>query len=263
MQLLDLQTFVHVAERGTLTAAAGELGVPTSTVSRRVRRLEDDLGVQLLTRASRSFVLSDDGQALHRRAGPLLRELGEVVADLADGASRPRGLLSVTLPIDLASSAWLAGLFASFSDRHADVRVRLLATNRAVDLADEGVDVALRMHRGQLPARDDLVARRLALVRLARYAASDTSPTLAHALEGQSPRIEANDYGPLAALVLAGAGSAALPEFLAEPLVAEGRLCRIGDVDAPPATLSAVWPRSRHLAPRVRAFIDHAVNALG
>lgn len=266
MNLQDLHTFSLVADLGTFSAAATALGVPTSTVSRRVRRLEDALRVALLTRSSRSFVLTDDGRALQARTAPALRELEHITSDLGDGASTPRGVLTVTVPIDLGGSALVAGLIAGFSRAHPQVRVRLDVTNRTVDLVEESVDVALRVHNG-LPDRDDLVARRLSTLDAAVFA-SATHPTLerriAHAREHdlETAAVVVNDYGPMAELVAAGAGTATLPLFLADPLVATGRLKPIGAVARPAGTLSLVWPRSRHLAPRVRAFIDYAVSAL-
>ena len=103
MNLNDLVAFVRTAELGTFSRAADELGVPKSTVSRRVSRLEEALGMALLVRSSRSFVLSDDGRALYERASPALREVADVERDLLDSASTPRGLLRLTASIDFGS----------------------------------------------------------------------------------------------------------------------------------------------------------------
>ncbi len=280
INLNDLDTFVAVVEAGTFTQAAQQLGVPKSTVSRRVARLEAHLGTGLLTRSSRSFEISDDGLALYARCAPALRDIRDVERDLADSASSPRGRVRVTTSIDVGTSQYLAELLASYSERYRDVRVHLQITNRVVDLLEENIDLGFRSHIGALPSRDDLVTRTIGPVTLGvfaspSYVARHGEPasldalgehrTLSHnraylAEWPAPPDLTADDYRPLASMMAAGAGIGVLPDFVAASYVAEGRLVRVlSDWTVPPATLSLVWLRSRHLAPRVRAFIDLAV----
>lgn len=280
MNLNDLDTFVAVVEAGTFTGAADRLGVPKSTVIRRVARLEEELGVALLNRSSRSFEISDDGRTLYDRCVAALRDIADVERDLADSERSPRGRLRVTASIDLGTTAWIARLLAAYAERCPEVRVDLQITNRVVDLLEEDVDVGFRTHARPLPARDDLVARAIGQVRLGAYAspaylAGRGEPrtvedlgahrTVVHGRNDVgawpvAPSLTADDYQPVAAMLVAGAGIGVLPEFVAAPHLALGGLVRVlPSWTVPPATLSVVWLRSRHLAPRVRSFIDLAV----
>ncbi|MEM6925523.1 MAG: LysR family transcriptional regulator [Myxococcota bacterium] len=281
MNLNDLHTFVLVAEAGTFAGAAARLGVPKSTVSRRVARLEAELGLPLLTRSARSFVLSDDGRALYDRCAPALRDIGDVQRDLGDSDAAPRGTLRVSASIDFGTTDWFASLVADYGDRYPEVQVRLAITNRVVDLLEEGIDLALRTHLDPLPDRDDLVARRLGSLTIGMFAnpayleragRPDSLAALAdHRVvshgraylgEGpQSPNLVADDYRPVAGLLAAGAGVGVLPDFVASPHLRRGSLVRVlPEWRVKPATVSLVWLRSRHLAPRVRAFINVAVE---
>ena len=281
MNLNDLETFVLVAEEGTFTAAAQRLRVPISTVSRRVTRLETDLGVALLQRGARSIALSADGRALAAQCGPALREIGSVARNVADHRETPRGILRVTAPIDICNTSFLAALLAAYTRSFPEVEVELAVTNRYVDLLEESFDAAFRTHTGAMVDRDDLLARRLAALPVSLYASPAYlrdcgAPTSRQDLENHplvshtsayrdvltiGARIRTDDYGPVASLVAHGAGPGAIPDIVAAPHVQRGELVRL-DVGFPaePASLSIVWLRSRHLAPRVRAFIDLAVE---
>lgn len=281
MNLNDLNTYLVVVEAGTFTGAAAQLGVPKSTVSRRVARLEEELGLALLVRSSRSFEISDDGRALYERCAPALREVADVERDLADSASAPRGRVRLTTSIDFGTTEYLAELLARYAERYPRVRVELQLTNRVVDLLEENIDLGFRTHIAALPSRDDLVARRIGQVTIGVYAspgyverfgapasveALSEHRTLSHsraylAAWPPSPSLTADDYRPIAAMLAAGAGIGVLPDFVAAPHTGEDRLIRVlPDWAVPPATLSLVWLRSRHLAPRIRAFIDLAVE---
>jgi DNA-binding transcriptional LysR family regulator len=277
--LTELQTFLLVAEHGSFSGAARALGVPKSTVSRRVGRLEDELGLALLIRSSRSFVLSEDGQALRARARPALRELGDVLEDLGDRDSELRGELSLSCSIDLAGSRWLADLLAGFGGRHPGVQVRLRIANRRVDLLEEGIDLAFRIHDGPISDREDLMARSLGRLCSSLYAspgylAEHPAPTTLEDLVGHrciahvrafaevwpgQPSMVVDDFGPAGVLAAAGAGVAALPEFVAAPWVDAGELVPLElGWPSPETRLALVWLRSRHMAPRLRAFLDMA-----
>lgn len=275
MNLNDLATFVKVAEAGSFAGAARALGVPKSTVSRRVSRLEGELEVALLRRSGRSFELTAEGTRLHERSQPALREISLVTRDLE--GTVPEGRLRLTAPIDLGVSAWLTEVLAGFRETVPTVEVDLMLTNRSVDLLEDGIDLALRLHMESLPPRDDLVARVLYRGKLGLYASpahlerhgtparlADADTTLGHAhawrdLWPRRPNIVADDFAPLVGLAVSGAGIASLPDYLGEHEVGQQRLVRLALPDGPDASyrMSLVWLRTRHLAGRVRAFVDY------
>jgi DNA-binding transcriptional LysR family regulator len=283
MQQLDLNhlaTFVRVARHGTFAAAAREEGVPTSTVSRRVARLEADLGIALLRRSGRSSTLSDDGRILFERATAALSEIQVLVRELQGAAAE--GRLTVTLPIDLAVSEPMAELLRDFRAAHPAITLELVVTNRPSDLLREGIDVALRMHTRALASRDDQVGRTVLRGRLALYTAPAVAAALGetpareeiervgvltHAVARASwagePAVVADDFTPLLRLACVGAGVALLPDFLAGAAVGRGQLVPVEVQDFPTEDfrLSVIWLRTRHLTGRVRAFVDHLAAA--
>jgi DNA-binding transcriptional LysR family regulator len=284
MDLNALHTFLHVADEGSLAAAAIALNVPTSTVSRRVSRLEDDLGLSLLQRSGRGIVLTDDGRALARRSRSALQDLQEVQHGFADADGRPRGTLVATAPVDFGATPLLAGIIAEYARQFPQVKTRLRMTNRVTDLLDDGIDVAFRMHTGPLPPRDDLIARRLGSLTfgvyasrtyLQRVAAPQTwqdlgaHPIIAHSSATEAvlptdPVITADDFSPIAALIAQGAGVGIVPDFVSHSNPELVRLDLDWPAGAPTPTLSLVWLRTRHLSPRVRSFVDVCVSqALG
>ena len=238
MDLNALQTFLFVADEGSLAAAANALNVPTSTVSRRVARLEDDLGLSLLSRSGRGTVLTDDGRALARRSRSALQDLREVEHGFADADGRPRGTLVATAPVDLGTTALLAGVIAEYARQFPQVKTRLRLTNRVTDLLDDGIDVAFRMHTGPLPPRDDLIARRLGHLTFGVYASRhylqgattpqvwqdlQAHPLIAHSTATEAvlpahPLISADDFSAIAALIAHGAGVGILPDFVSQAL---------------------------------------------
>lgn len=279
MNLNELETFVVVAELGTFSAAAEQLDVPISTVSRRVARLEESLGMALLNRGTRSITLSDDGRALAERVGPMLREIAEIERGLGDATRSPRGRLRITAPIDVGSTQFVAGLVAEFAARYPDVSVELSVTNRMVDMLEEGFDVAFRSHVGALRGGDDLVMRRLGALTMHLYAnpsyltkrglqpdniECDDVEFVSHANDVRrwpSTSVVVDDYNPVASILAAGHGVGGLPDFVAAPHVQAGTLVQLEvPFDVPPASMSLVWLRSRHLAPRLRAFIELAAE---
>ncbi|HVI01714.1 MAG TPA: LysR family transcriptional regulator, partial [Enhygromyxa sp.] len=161
MDLNDLASFVRVVELGTISAAAAAEGVPKSTISRRIARLEDELGVELLRRSARSFGLTEDGRMLHARSAAALQELADVERQLTQTDDIPRGRLVLTAPRDIAGSVAFAKLLAEYRSTYPDVRVEVRLERRYVDLIGEGVDVALRAHNGEIPGDAGLLTRSL------------------------------------------------------------------------------------------------------
>ncbi|WP_338865069.1 LysR family transcriptional regulator [Myxococcus stipitatus] len=157
MESENLRIFVAVARQLSFGEAAKRLGIPVSTVSRRVALLEEQLGTRLLQRTSRRVGLTLEGSRLLLRAGPLLDQLSEVLDEAVDREEEPAGKLRVTAPVTSGAQR-LAPLLFSFAAQHPRVDVELVLTNALVDLVEEGFDLAFRVG----PIRDaELVARRL------------------------------------------------------------------------------------------------------
>ncbi len=283
--LKDLATFAEVVSTGSLTAAAKALGVPKSTASRRVARLEIELDVALVVRGPRSIAITEDGRRLYRRTAGALRELYEATRSLG-GDAEAFGELRIAAPHDLGESRYFGQLLQTFKERHPQVLLRVSLSNRLVDLVDEGVDVAFRLHIAPLPDAVALKVTRVQRVTTGLYAApaylgdagrplrrADLSrhPYLCHthaprvpvtgrggesSLELPDPDIIVNSFTAVIDLVRRGLGVGLIPRFLAEPYVASGALERVlASVQSPQGWLSAVWPASRQGQPRVDHFI--------
>jgi len=149
--------FVTVVEEGSFAGAARRLGLPPSSITRRVQRLEADLRGPLLQRTTRSVRMTPAGSEYYSRVRPALATLAEASAAVQADASEPRGTVRMTAPADFSITV-LGPILARFSERHPEVRVELEVTQRRVDLVEEGFDLALRGG----PLRDSsLVVRRL------------------------------------------------------------------------------------------------------
>ena len=157
IDLNDLQVFARVVEAGGFAAAGRSLGLPVSSVSRKVARLERRLGVPLLRRTTRSLGLTEAGLLYHRHCERALAELGAAEAAMGGWHAAPRGTLRVSAPIAFGRFV-LAPLLGAFAARHPEVLPVVVLTNRYVDLAEEGFDLAIRT--GALP-ESGLRARRL------------------------------------------------------------------------------------------------------
>ncbi|HPK34146.1 LysR family transcriptional regulator [Ottowia sp.] len=158
MDSLELiQTFREVARRGSFSAAARAMDMSPANVSKYVAALETRFGVRLFHRTTRKVTLTDAGQLLYDRSGPVLEMVQMTASDLAERATRPGGRLRVTAPHALVQ-AGLPELLGRFLTRYPDVTMDLDLGNRAVDLVEEGVDLALRVG----PISDqNLIVRRL------------------------------------------------------------------------------------------------------
>lgn len=296
MNVNDLQTFLKVVETGNFTKAADALGVPKSTISRRVSRLEDSLGVELLARKQRTFTVTPDGQHLHDRVAPALRDIADVERELAGAHEAVRGPLRITAPHDLGTSLPFAEMLSLFGRRFPEVTPHVELTMRSVDLLEEGFDVAFRARgRAQLPDLDGVMMRRISglgarLYSNAEYLEEHGHPhsfedlqrhrfigfatragdvSMRHETTGERHRLPVesaalvNDFALLCALLQQGAGVGLVPDFVAGPIQRRGELVQIlPEWVAVGGELAVLWPASRHLAPRVRSFIDFAVPFL-
>jgi DNA-binding transcriptional LysR family regulator len=156
----DLVAFVRAVERGGFSAAARDLDLTPSAVSKLVTRLEDRLGVRLLNRTTRSLALTAEGDAFFHRAQRILADIAEAEEEVGRSRAQPRGLLRVNVGTAFGMHQ-LAPALPDFFARHPEIQVELTITDRVVDLVEEGADIGIRM--GTLPD-SSLVARRIAEV---------------------------------------------------------------------------------------------------
>jgi DNA-binding transcriptional LysR family regulator len=286
----DLLAFVTVVETGSFTAAADRLGVAKSAVSRRVSDLEDRLGVQLLRRTTRRLNLTDTGRAFHEHASRILADLDEAESAVLQQHGELRGTLKVALPLSFGIRHMCAPI-AEFSRRHPRVEFDLDLNDRRIDLLEEGVDVAVRIGR----LRDSsLIARRLFDARsvvcasqsyLDRHGVPETpedlgrhrcllysnipDPTRWVCSDRSGTRHEVRVTGALTAssgdfllaAAIQGLGIAVEPTFNAGEAISRGELVPLlTDYEWPVSPAWAVYPPTRHLSYRVRAFIDYLAD---
>ncbi|AVS76428.1 LysR family transcriptional regulator [Paracidovorax cattleyae] len=286
--LNDMLYFAEVVERGGFAAAGRALGIPKSRLSRRVSDLETQLGVRLLQRTTRKLSLTEIGESYLRHC-QAVREAAQAASDaVAEVQTEPRGTVRVSCPVTLAQTV-LGELMPIFLERHPQVRVEMQITNRAVDLVEEGVDVALRV-RPNLDDSGSMVVKRLDDVRQvlvaspALLARQGTPATLAEltrmdsmvmsAMDGRAslrlvgpdgreevvqlnPRYVADDLLTLKFAAIAGTGLCWLPDYMCQAELGEGRLVRIlPEWSTPRGVVHAVFPSRRGLAPAVRRFLD-------
>jgi DNA-binding transcriptional LysR family regulator len=282
LDLNQADVFVHVVQHGGVLQAARAMGVPKSTVSRRLAALEERLGVRLLQRTSRSLSLTEDGAAYYERIAPAMELAREAEEALGRRVGAVSGVLRVNAPM-LFGQRLLGPIAVEYLRRHPGVQIELELDDRAIDLLHDRCDVAIRVG-----ALDDstLVARRLAGARLVLCASPaylDAAPPLAapedlahhecivHAGErawrlqrGEDVRTvvvrgRMRTRSPVLRLeaVLAGLGVTWLPEFACAEAIAARRLVPLLEGwRGPEAAMFAIYPSSRQLSPKVRAFVD-------
>jgi DNA-binding transcriptional LysR family regulator len=289
----DLLIFARVAELGSFSRAADKLGLPKSTVSRRLAGLEQRVGERLLLRTTRRQTLTEFGLQLLEHARQVVAEVEAVAALSEHRRATPSGRLRVSMPSDFANLL-LADTLAAFMALHPAITLDLDLSPRRVDLLSEGFDVAVRM--GDLPDDTLLAARRLAVfpsglyaapgylaehgepqhpddlarheaIRLLRGNGEPAAWTLMQddqRWEGVPPgRASANSPELLIRLARAGAGIAAVPDYFALPEVRRGVLRRVlMPWCLPSATAWAVFPGRKLMPIKTRVFIDMLQAAL-
>ncbi|RYF26053.1 MAG: LysR family transcriptional regulator [Comamonadaceae bacterium] len=286
--LNDMLYFAEVVERGGFAAAGRALGIPKSRLSRRVSDLEAQLGVRLLQRTTRKLSLTEVGESYLRHC-QAMREAAQAAADaVAQVQTEPRGTVRISCPVTLAQTV-LGELMPLFLERHPQVRVEMQVTNRAVNLVEEGIDVALRVRANlddsgsmvvkrlddaiqvlvaspQLLARQGTPATLQELTRLDSMAMSAADGRTSLRLIGPdgreeivqlTPRYVADDLLTLKFAALAGTGMCWLPDYMCHAELHEGRLTRIlPQWSTPRGVVHAVFPSRRGMAPAVRRLLD-------
>jgi DNA-binding transcriptional LysR family regulator len=280
----ELRVFVAVADARSFAQAARRLGISPAQTSKLIARLEDRLGTRLLNRTTRDVSLTDSGRAFHDRARVLLEEFDQLERS-AQETAMPRGLLRVSAPLSFGMQQ-LGSVLLDFAAAYPDVGLDVSFTDRMVNLVDEGFDVAVRV--GTL-ADSSLVARKLANVRAVTIASPDYlakrgPPREPAELANHEAIVDLNLADPYVwvfgrgakrtqvkvtgrlrfanpyicvAAARAGFGIAQAPAFAAADELRTGRVTRLLHKFEPdPATVYAVYPHARHLASKVRVFVD-------
>lgn len=285
-KLKQLESFVSVATRGSLTAAARAEGVAPAIMGRRIDALEERLGVKLLVRTTRRISLTHEGSAFLEDCQRLLTDMANAEASVSAGGVKASGHLRITAPAGFGRRH-VAPLIPKFRDLHRDVTISLNLGDRVIDLAAEAYDCAVRV--GNL-ADSSLVSVRLADNRrlcvatpgylkrhgtprhpneLAKFdcltLSSDASQTRGWAFSVDGEVVHLKPGGPLDCSdgqvlhdwCLAGWGIAWRSTWEVEGDIAAGRLVEVlGDYAAPPNGIYAVFPQRKHLPLRVRLWID-------
>lgn len=290
--LNEIVVFAKVVETRSFTAAAQQLGLPKSTVSRKVSQLEERLAARLIQRTTRKLSLTEIGQAFYERCAKIVTDIAVAEQVVVDMQSTPRGLLRVTAPVDLGSFR-LAELTARFLADHPDVHVHLELTDRVIDLVDEGYDLALRF--GPL-GESSLIARRLCAMTLRLYASPgylarrgtprDPDELAEHDLLAFVPsarmatwtlvgpdggtaeltpsaRLSSNNLLAIRQALQADAGIAFMPEFvLGDHVGAVDLVPLLPEWTSKGSELFAVYPSVRNMSPKVRVFLDYLAEHL-
>jgi DNA-binding transcriptional LysR family regulator len=295
MESLDaFYYFAKVVEHGGYAAAGRALAIPKSRLSRHVSDLETRLNVRLVNRSTRRFVVTEIGHEVYRHATAMLGEAEAAVAAVEFARAEPRGVVRLSCPVSLAQNP-LAGLLPEFFTRYPSIRLLIHASNRRVDLLNEGFDLALRVRtrpsgedglvmRSFGDARELLVASRDYLDRAGRpqrpeelsahatlgfFPESDTQtweltgPNAETVHVEVAPRLVCHDFVVMRTAVLAGAGIALLPEMLVRSDLDLGRLEPVlHHWTLPQGVLHVVFKGRRGLLPAVRATLDYLAERL-
>ncbi len=292
LNLNDLFVFVQVVNHGGVAAAGRALGIPKSTLSKRLSELEKAIGVRLIQRTSRNFTVTEIGRDFHRHAAAMLIE-AEAAEDVIKGRlAEPSGTVRITASLPIAQFH-LAPLLPRLAESYPKVRVVLDVSDRLVDIVQEGFDIAIRNHFGPLPDTD-LVQRRINydpawLVASPGYVAKKgvpSRPEQANGLDGlmasssdrawtlhndegaaadvtPSPRYVANETVSLLEAAKAGLGVACLASSFCAALIGSGVLVRIlPGWTARGVTTTLLMPHRRGQLPSVRVVADHLIREL-
>lgn len=287
MSLDHYQAFLRVAERGSITAAAKDLGVSRPTLSRQLSALEESLGLALLHRSTRSLTLTPSGRRLLEQLRPVMQALEGIETRLQEERDEATGLLRVSAPPVMAPA--LAPLFLELSQEHPALRLELQTSIRWAELRSDGVEVAIRAGRVRDPA---LICRRLGASEVFAVAApsylerrgapSSLEELREHVLlRGHQPdghpqrwwplreggghpvdgAFSTNDQRALLELALSGGGVALLSEVSCGQALAEGRLARVlPQALGTTLALHVVYAQRKLQPARLRVFVDALIR---
>lgn len=292
VDLMDVLAFVRVVETGAFARAAERMGMSKSILSRRVARLEEQLGAKLLTRTAQGAQPTDIGEAYFARASNILADLDAAREVVADAVTQVAGTIRLAAPLSFGTEH-LAPAIADFAKMHPKVELDISLDDRTVDLVGGGFDLAVRI--GALPD-SSLIARRIAPVRAAVLASPDylaargrpghprdlnDHDLLFYANPGRgnqwrfkidgrweyvrgSARLRADNGELLREAACAGLGIVILPTFIASPAIASGKLeVILADYPLEESGLHVVMPPGRATTARVRALVEFLAARFG
>jgi DNA-binding transcriptional LysR family regulator len=290
MDLNELLAFTRVVQAGSFTAAARMIGLPKSTLSRKVADLEERVGTRLLQRTTRKLGLTDAGRVYFGYCERIVAEAEEAERAISSMQASPRGLLRVSAPL---SFALLGPVIVEFLKRYPEVQLELMCSDRRVDLVEEGFDLAVRVGRledSSLIVRP-LGALRHLVVASPAYCRRNGTPSHpdelgAHttvAFSGHrtpttwtlqsgdarvevkiTPRVTMNDLDILAEVVSSGLGVALVPESVIGRRLREGSVVQlVPEWQSDVIPLQVVYPTARHLSPKVAAFTEFLTERFG
>ncbi|MEP0706647.1 LysR family transcriptional regulator [Parvibaculum sp.] len=285
--------YASVVELGGFTAAADALGLSKSMVSRQISTLEDALGVRLLNRTTRRISLTEAGAVVFERAQRIVTEAQEAAEEATCVEGAVRGQLRINAPMSFGISQ-LGPVMPEFMARYPELTVDLVLNDRRINLIEEGFDVSLRI---SALTDSSLIARQLAPVE--RYIVGSPSYFEKHGVpkrpadlaghdfmlytllsrpnilemenaKGEKEQVElkgrflCNNADAMVEMMLKGMGLVFSPDVLCHRHLKSGALVRVlEDWTVPALTLHAIYPHSRHLAAKVRAFVDFTVEKFG
>jgi DNA-binding transcriptional LysR family regulator len=285
IDLNDIAVFTAVTQLGSFSKAARSLGMPVSTVSRRLSALEAQLGVTLLQRTTRKVTLTSQGRDYFDCCSEPLQHLYDAERVLTRSQRRPEGMLKISVPVILGEPAFL-GFVSDFLAQYPEIRIELFVTNQYLDLVAENIDVAIRF--GELKS-SSLIVRKLGtsvryLVAAPAYLARREAPRApadlaAHraVLLGGSDNeaewdlvsgrkrarvrvaggIASRDFRSVSFFTYRGHGIGLLPSTYCEAPIADGSLVRVlPQWTSAPVAVHAVYPSRKFLPERVHAFLE-------
>ena len=292
--LNDLYFFAAVVEHGGFSAAGRALGVPKSRLSKRVAQLEERLGVRLLQRTTRRFVVTEVGERFYAHCRAVLEEARAAQEAVDELRAEPRGVVRLSCPVSLTQTI-LAHVLPDFLTQYPRLQVRVLSSNRRVDLLGEGYDLAIRV-RNKLDTDANMVVRSFGQSRVLPVASPKLLDTLGRprhpdelaklpALsmqEHEGPqtwelidaagervsvevqaRLICGDFAVLLEAARRGVGVTLLPEFVCAPAVTRGELeVLLPEWSAPEGTMHFIYPSRRGMLPGVRALVDFLAERL-
>ncbi len=289
---IDFIEFVTVVDTGTFSSAALQLGVSKSHVSKQISRLEERLGVQLLRRSTRKLDLTDFGKVYYERCARIVDDIREAESLILEAKDIPQGTLNLSLP-NTFGEQFIVPIIGEFMLKYRQLKVNANISTRNADLLEERLDLAIRI--GDIPD-SRLVARKLCSTNwiicgspdyITNYGLPEHPDDLQNhlclifslygifdgavwTLQNQGARQKyhvqgvfcSNDGNALLSAVRKGVGLVYLPEIFVTDDLSSGALCCVLDDWALPTRISAIYPYSRHLSPKIRIFIDFLLEHL-
>jgi len=292
-RLISMSVFAAVVEHENFTAAAEHLKISRASASKHISALEDSLGGRLLNRTTRHISLTEAGKAYYQRCKKILEDVEEAECVVTGFSAEPRGLLRINAPMSFGIRQ-LGGIVSRFCQALPAIQVELSLNDRFVDIVEEGYDLVIRIAR---LADSSMVARKLApcfrvLCASPSYLATQGYPSNPEELSQHSclhytylesdkhwvlnapdgtehrvviqPPLVANNGDALCSAAIEGLGIVMLPTFIVGDAIRAGELeIILPDYRPPDINLYSVYPSSRHLSAKVRAFIDFAIKEIG